>query len=342
MAAAAAAQGSKSGGAAKENKRPRIKRSELKVLGLLGCGGFGAVELVENTQTKDTFALKSLSKGHVVKCRMQKSVIQEKTIQHMCDSQFIVKLYECYNEPQELCFLLELALGGELYDTYCKKGFHGSVKHAHFYSAATLFAFEHLHEKKIVYRDLKPENLLLTDTGYCKLTDMGLAKIVVGKTNTTCGTPDYFAPEVIAGSGHSHAVDWWTLGILIFELIAGHPPFETANPAQTMKKIQNGIEKVSFPSKLKGTGQDLICGLLKKAPNDRLPMKKGWTDNVKQHQWFGKFDWNGMVTGTVEPPYKPTVKSKKDLKNFSANPADKPPQLPYKDDGSGWDKDFAT
>jgi serine/threonine protein kinase len=110
-------------------------------LGLLGCGGFGAVELVQHTATKECFALKSLSKGHVVKCRMQKSVIQEKTIQYMCDSLFIVNLYECYNEPQHLCFLLELALGGELFDTYCRKGFHGSIKHAQFYSAATLLAF---------------------------------------------------------------------------------------------------------------------------------------------------------------------------------------------------------
>jgi len=323
--------------------REKIDRKDLRVLGLLGCGGFGAVELVEHQKTKETYALKSLSKGHVVKCRMQKSVIQEKTIQHMCDSFFIVKLYECFNEPQNLCFLLELALGGELYDTYCKKGFHGSVRHAHFYSASTLYAFEHLHEKKIVYRDLKPENLLLTDTGYCKLTDMGLAKIVVGKTNTTCGTPDYFAPEVIAGAGHSHAVDWWTLGILIFELIAGHPPFESDHPAQTMKKIQNGIEKVNFPKKLKqGNGQDLIYGLLKKQPNDRLPMRKGWTDNVKTHAWYDKFDWQGMITQTVEAPYKPLVKNKKDLKNFSANAGDKPPKIPYKDDGTGWDKDFAT
>merc|ERR1719198_2582547 len=103
-----------------------------------------------------------------------------------------------------------------------------------------------------------------------------------------------------------------------------------------MKKIQNGIEKVNFPSKLKGPGQDLVFDLLKKHPNDRLPMKKGWTDNVKVHAWYDKFDWEGMYTQKVEAPYKPVVKSKKDLKNFSANPADKPPVLPYKDDGSGW------
>jgi len=319
-----------------------IKREDLVIMSLLGCGGFGAVQLVQHKTTQEVYALKVLSKGHVVKCRMQKSVIQEKNIQRMCDSSFIVKLFACYNEPQNLCFLLELAIGGELYDTYCKRGFHGSVKHAQFYAGATLYAFEHMHEKMVVFRDLKPENLLLDAKGFCKLTDMGLAKVVVGKTSTTCGTPDYFAPEVIAGSGHGVAVDWWTLGILIFEFVAGHAPFETASPAQTMKKIQAGIEKVNFPSKLKPHGQDLIHGLLKKQPNDRLPMKKGWTENVKNHQWYEGYNWTSFFNNEMEPPYKPVVKSRTDCKNFAANPADKPPVIPYKDDGSGWDKDFAT
>jgi serine/threonine protein kinase len=199
-----------------------------------------------------------------------------------------------------------------------------------------------LHEKKIVFRDLKPENLLLTDTGQCKLTDMGLAKIVIGKTCTTCGTPDYFAPELIAGTGHAHPVDWWTLGILIFEFIAGHPPFESASPAATMKKIQAGIKVINFPSKFKADGQSVITGLLQKAPNDRLPMKKGWTDNVKKHAWYKDLDWVAFSAGKATPPYVPKVSSSIDTKNFTARAADKPPQIPYKDDGSGWDASFAT
>lgn len=322
--------------------KTKIKRDELKTLGLLGCGGFGAVDLVQHTVSKETYALKALSKGHVVKCRMQKSVMQEKTIQYMCDSPFIVKLYECFNQPQNLEFLLELALGGELYDTYCKKGFHGNVPHAMYYCAGTTFAFEHLHEKKIIFRDLKPENLLLADEGKIKLTDMGLAKVVVGKTNTTCGTPDYFAPEVIGSAGHTHAVDWYTLGILLFELMTGHPPFESASPSQTMGKIQKGISKATFPAKIKGPCEDLVKNLCNKTPNERLPMKKGGVQNIMKHPWYGSFDWQAMKNLTLDAPYKPVIKSKTDSKNFSASPADKPPQIPYKDDGSGWDKDFAT
>eukprot|EP00435_Cladocopium_sp_Y103_P049322 s2239_g14.t2 len=217
--------------AAIDSKRfGNIKFKDLKKLGLLGCGGFGAVELVEEQKSGDVYALKALSKGFVVKSGMQSSVMSEKNVQLMCDSPFIVKLYETYNSPEHLYLLLELALGGELYATYNKRNMWGNEPCAKFYVAGTVLAFEHLHGRKIVFRDLKPENLLLTDKGRVKLTDMGLAKVIHGKTYTTCGTPDYFAPELIASKGHGTAVDWWTLGVLTFELMSGHPPFESATP----------------------------------------------------------------------------------------------------------------
>jgi serine/threonine protein kinase len=308
----------------------------------LGCGGFGAVELVEHNETKDTFALKALSKGYVVKCGMKKGVMSERNIQFMCDSPFVVKLHETYNGDQSLYFLLELALGGELYATYSKKGFHGSEKHAKFYISGTTFAFDHLHDLKIIYRDLKPENLLLTEKGEIKLTDMGLAKVVVGKTFTTCGTPDYFSPEIIASAGHTHAVDWWTLGILTFELMSGNPPFESSAPMQIYAKVTKGIQKVAFPPKLKGSCEDLVKSLCTKDATERLPMKKGGIENIKKHAWYNGFDWAKMYSLQEPPPYVPKVKSKKDGANFSARKEDMPPQMKYKDDGTGWDKEFAT
>lgn len=270
--------------------------------------------------------------------------MNEKNILMMTNSVFIIKLYECYNGSQTMYFLMEPALGGELYATYNRKGFHGSEKHARFYVAGTVFAFQHCHQRRIIYRDLKPENLLLAETGDIKLTDMGLAKFVIGKTYTTCGTPDYFAPELIASTGHTNAVDWWTLGILLFELMSGHPPFESAYPMQIYSKVMKGINKVAFPPKCQGLVGDLVKALLKKEPSERLPVLKGGIANIQGHKWYtsGSFDWKKMEKLELEQPYKPTVKSKKDIANFSARKEDMPRQLEYHDDGSGWDKDFAT
>merc|ERR1712113_546947 len=297
---------------------------------------------MEHKVTSETYAMKGLSKGYVVKTGMQESVMNEKNILLMTNSPFIIRLWETYNGSQTLYFLLEPALGGELYATYNRKGLHGSEKHAKYYVAGTTFAFEHLHERRVIYRDLKPENLLLTDKGHIKLTDMGLAKFVIGKTYTTCGTPDYFAPELIASTGHTNAVDWWTLGVLTFELMSGHPPFESAYPMQIYAKVTKGISKIPFPPKCQGPVGDLIRALLRNDPSERLPMRPGGSANLKSHKWFEGFDWKQMEDLSVEPPYKPVVKSKKDLANFSARKEDMPRQLDYHDPGTGWDKNFAT
>eukprot|EP00930_Biecheleria_cincta_P028300 TRINITY_DN1973_c0_g1_i1.p1 TRINITY_DN1973_c0_g1~~TRINITY_DN1973_c0_g1_i1.p1 ORF type:complete len:976 (+),score=239.66 TRINITY_DN1973_c0_g1_i1:122-3049(+) len=318
-----------------------IYYEDLKKLGLLGCGGFGFVELVEHAGD-DTYALKSLSKGYVVKSGMQASVMSEKTVQLMCDSPFIIKLFETYNLSQHLCFLLELALGGELYTTYNKRNLWGHERCAKYYVAGTVLAFDHLHGKKIIFRDLKPENLLLNDSGHVKLTDMGLAKVVVGKTFTTCGTPDYFAPELLASKGHTLAVDWWALGVLSFELMTGHPPFESATPMLVYSKIKRGINKVIFPNKLEGNAESLIKGLCRAEPSERLPMRKGGTQNIKDAAWFSDFSFNDMEALTMTAPHIPAVKSKKDIANFNAREEDRPPQVPYKDPKTGWDVDFAT
>jgi len=237
---------------------------------------------------------------------------------------------------------MEPALGGELYNTYKRKGFHGSEKHARFYVAGVVYAFEHLHSRHIIYRDLKPENLLITDTGHLKVTDMGLAKFLIGKTYTTCGTPDYFAPEVIQSSGHNHAVDWWTVGILTFELMSGNPPFEAPNPVKTYQLIVKGITKIVFPQKCQGPVGDFIKAFLMKDPSERLAMLPGGTNNIKEHQWYASFEWDAMKDLSLIVPYKPVVKGPKDKSQFNAQEGERPPHMNYKDDGSGWDKDFAT
>jgi len=322
--------------------REKILRKDLQRLGLLGCGGFGVVELHEHKVTGETYALKCISKGFIQKCGLQNSVMNEKNILLMTNSPFVIKLFETYSGSQTLYFLLEPALGGELYATYHKKGFHGSEVHARYYTAGVVLAFEHLHERRILYRDLKPENVLLSSSGHPKLTDMGLAKFVIGTTFTTCGTPDYFAPELIRSQAYTRAVDWWTLGILIFELMSGYPPFEANHPMQTYSKVIKGIKCVQFPAKCCGDVESLIKSLLSKDPSERLPMQSAGTKGLKQHKWYAAFNWSELESLEMEPPFKPVVRSKTDLANFYARKEDMPRQMPYKDDGSEWEKGFAT
>eukprot|EP00931_Biecheleriopsis_adriatica_P054252 TRINITY_DN3190_c1_g1_i1.p1 TRINITY_DN3190_c1_g1~~TRINITY_DN3190_c1_g1_i1.p1 ORF type:complete len:798 (+),score=224.30 TRINITY_DN3190_c1_g1_i1:59-2452(+) len=322
-------------------KQPILK-DDLQRVGLLGVGGFGTVELWEHKHSDKTYAMKSISKGWIVKTGMQHSIISEKNILSMTKSDFIIRLYETYTCKQFLYFLMEPALGGEIFSIYHKKNFYGSEKHARYYSAGVIMAFEHLHARHVIYRDLKPENLLLCEKGHLKLTDMGLAKFVIGKTYTTCGTPEYFAPEVITSSGQTAAVDWWTLGVLLFELMTSSAPFEAATPFQIYAKVKRGIDTVKFPPKLSNHFVGLVKAMCQKDPADRLPMRANGTQNLKAHTWFKGFDWQKFAILELDAPFVPEVKSKTDLNNFHVDPADMPQFVEYVDDYSGWDKDFAT
>lgn len=221
--------------------------------------------------------------------------------------------------------------------------FFGFEKHATYYVASVICAFEHMHRQKIIFRDLKPENVLLTEKGHAKLTDMGLAKVVVGKTFTACGTPSYFAPELIAGLGYGESLDWWTLGVLSFELMAGQTPFESPQPMEVYRKVRRGIDRVEFPAKFSKECKDFIKNLCHPKPLSRIPLKKGGINNVKNHAWLARdIQFKSLLAGTLEPPYKPRVASKIDASAFKAGQHDKPPEVEYVDDGSGWDEDFAT
>ncbi|CAE7338145.1 for [Symbiodinium natans] len=319
----------------------RPKMSDLKKVGLLGAGGFGIVELWEHKTACETYAVKCVSKGLIVETGTQDNVITEKNILFMTNSDFIIRLYQTYNSKQWIYFLMEPALGGDLHSVYHRKGFYGSEKHARYYSAGVVCALEHLHERNIVYRDLKPENLLLNEKGHLKVTDMGLAKVVIGKTYTTCGTAEYYAPEVIAMTGHSHAVDWWMLGVLIFELMTGSSPFGAPSQMEIYEKVLNGINAVEFPPQLLQC-EDLCKAMCENEPWNRLPMLPGGAQNLKAHAWYkGSFDWDKFEEFTLDPPFAPEVRGKKELANFAVHPDQLPRFIEYVDNGS-WDQDFAT
>jgi len=327
----------------KDLSRQLIKRKDLQKVGMLGVGQFGTVGLWQHIISGKTFAMKSISKGYIVQQGLQQLVHNEKNVMLVLDSPFIIKLFQTYSSPESCTFLLEPALGGELYVQYHKNGFHGNQKCAKFYTAGVVLAFEHMHSKQIVYRDLKPENVMIADTGYPKVADFGLAKIVASKTYTTCGTPDYFAPEIIQSSGHSMPADWWALGVFIFECLTGSTPFDAPNPMQTFTKIMNGIDRLYFPPRASGDAEKLIKALCRKEPFDRLPLKAGGTVNLKKCEWYKSFEWERMTECQLEPPFMPALKNKTDISNFSNVEAGQTaPVVPYQDDGTNWDADFAT
>jgi len=277
---------------------------------------------------------------------LQKDILREKDIHWLCNHFFIVNLIETYKTNDHLYFLIEACIGGELYASLHQNSLYGNIKNAKFYTAGAICAFEYLHRLKIIYRDLKPENLLLDAKGQVKLTDFGLSIVCPGKTYSFVGTPEYMSPELIAGTGHTVATDWWGVGILLFEIATGETPFVDARgPNMMFEKIRSGIDKVKLPKIVAGKdAKDFIKGLCATEPEQRIAMRKGSANNVKKHPFYKGFDWDAFEKGVMRAPYVPKVKSKNDISNFKQEKikARKPPQFPYIDDGSGWDDEFAT
>eukprot|EP00930_Biecheleria_cincta_P033714 TRINITY_DN23353_c0_g1_i1.p1 TRINITY_DN23353_c0_g1~~TRINITY_DN23353_c0_g1_i1.p1 ORF type:complete len:861 (-),score=156.69 TRINITY_DN23353_c0_g1_i1:39-2576(-) len=318
------------------------RRKALKDLGLLGCGRFAQVRLVRCEASSKIFALKSLAKSAVLEKKQMQNVFSEKLILKSTSSPFIIRLFATFNSGPELEFLLEAALGGDLLTLYERhEEFFGSTTHARFYVACVVRGLGHLHERYIIYRDLKMENIMLHPSGYAKLTDFGLSKFVIGHTYTKCGTPDYMAPEIVRGAGHTSAVDWWALGVLTYALMEGSLPFDSSQASFIFWKVQCGIEKVSFSSP-DAPWADLVRSLCKQEPRDRLPVRTGGAQGIQEHTWFQEvsFDWTALEQGKVPTPYQPPLTSVADLRHFEADSSQIPKSGPYEDPGDGWDADF--
>merc|ERR1712039_433924 len=201
---------------------------------------------------------------------------------------------------------LEPALGGELFEVYDSHlSMFGSEAHARFYAACSTLGLEHLHSRKIVYRDLKLENVLLKSDGYAILTDMGLAKVIIGKTFTVCGTADYFAPETLRQTGHNRAVDWWALGIMIYIMMSGRSPFDAEDVMQIYKNIVKGFKNHVFPDNFTPEVTNMVKGICRKKPEERLPMWPGGTKNLEAHEWFQPLAFRKVETHTFQAPYQP-------------------------------------
>jgi len=316
-----------------------LKLKDLQIIATLGVGGFGRVELVKIAgDSSRSYALKVMKKKHIVDTRQQEHIMNEKRIMRSANSSFIVKLYKTFKDRKYLYMLLESCLGGELWAILRDRVYFDDVT-TRFYTCCVVEAFSYLHSRGIIYRDLKPENLLLDARGYVKLVDFGFAKVIGPgrKTWTFCGTPEYVAPEIILNKGHDFTADYWSMGILIFELLTGSPPFTASDPMKTYNIILKGIDAIEFPRKITKTATSLIKKLCREVPTERLGVK-GLKEIVK-NKWFEGFNWDALKSLTLNPPILPVIQSAVDSSNFDDYPPDSDPNPP--DDTTGnWDKDF--
>ncbi|XP_061886835.1 cGMP-dependent protein kinase 1-like isoform X1 [Entelurus aequoreus] len=316
-----------------------VTLGDFSVVCTLGMGGFSRVELVQlKSQAGRSFALKVLKKRHILDTSQQGHILSERRIMMEVHSPFIIRLYRTFRDPKYLYMLLEACLGGELWTVLRDRGSFddGATR---FYTACVIEALAELHTRGIIYRDLKPENIILDHRGYAKLVDFGFAKKVgLGKkTWTFCGTPEYVAPEIILNKGHDSSADCWSLGILIFELLSGSPPFSGSDPMNTYNIILRGIDMVEFPKKITKSAANLIKRLCRDNPSERLGNQKNGVKDIQKHKWFEGFNWDGLRQGTMDSPFTPRVDGPLDHSNFDDFPVDteEPP-----DEESGWDLEF--
>lgn len=300
--------------------RMKLGPQDFELKKVLGKGGYGKVFQVRKTTGADAnsyFAMKVLKKASIV--RNQKDTAHtraERNILEAVRHPFIVELVYAFQTGGKLYLILEYLSGGELFMHLEREGIFLEDTTC-FYLCEIILALEHLHNLGIIYRDLKPENVLLDAQGHVKLTDFGLCKEHIQEgivTHTFCGTIEYMAPEILTRSGHGKAVDWWSLGALMFDMLTGMPPFTADNRKNTIDAILKG--KLNIPAYLAADSRDLIRRLMKRQVSQRLG--SGPTDGqaVRSHSFFKNVNWDDVLARRLDPPIKPVLRSEDDVSQF--------------------------
>jgi len=285
----------------------------------VGTGTFGRVRVVKVRGSSDRtpMALKIMKKSEVIRLKQVEHVKAEVGILAQIEHPFIVNLLTTFQDEKRLFLLLEFVNGGELFSYLRKEGRLPDAE-AQFYSGEIVLAFAYLHSKHIIYRDLKPENLLIDCEGHVKITDFGFAKVVEDRTWTLCGTPEYLAPEIIQSKGHGRAVDWWAMGILIFEMLAGYPPFYDENPFGIYQKVLAG--RIDFPRHFDVKAKDLIKRLLTHDRAKRFGCLKNGAEDIQKHKWYKGMDWEQLQNRRLRAAFIPPVKAQDDTSMFDRYP----------------------
>eukprot|EP01062_Namystynia_karyoxenos_P079043 TRINITY_DN825_c0_g1_i1.p1 TRINITY_DN825_c0_g1~~TRINITY_DN825_c0_g1_i1.p1 ORF type:complete len:490 (+),score=236.57 TRINITY_DN825_c0_g1_i1:127-1470(+) len=283
----------------------KVALEDFEVLAVVGKGSFGKVKKVRKKDTGDIYALKAMQKDVIMRENLTEHTKAEKNILSMINHPFIVRLHFAFQDATKLYLVLDFLSGGEVFYHLSQCG-NFDEHRAKFYTAEIASALGHIHGLKIIYRDLKPENCVLDRDGHCCLTDFGLAKPNISgqSAQTFCGTPEYLAPEFLTGGGHGKAVDWWSLGILFYEMMMGLPPFYSENVNEMyeliLKKPLTFDEDPPTGAVSEGA-QDMCKKLLDRNPDARMQEIK----DFMAHPCYAGWDWDAMLAKKMEVPFKP-------------------------------------
>ncbi|XP_026733497.1 ribosomal protein S6 kinase 2 beta isoform X2 [Trichoplusia ni] len=293
--------------------------SQFELLKVLGEGSFGKVFLVRKVTGADSgtlYAMKVLKKA-TLKVRDRERTKMERNILVEMGHPFIVKLHYAFQTAGKLYLILDFLRGGDLFSRLSKEVMF-TEEDVKFYLAELALALEHVHKLGIIYRDLKPENILLDADGHIALTDFGLSKLppTSDKAYSFCGTVEYMAPEVVNRRGHTFAADWWSFGVLMFEMLTGNLPFHGSTRHETMTQILKA--KLGMPSNLSEEAQSLLRALFKRNPQNRLGAGANGIEDIKKHEFFANIDWEALCKKEVIPPFRPAVSRADDAFYFDS------------------------
>lgn len=308
-------------GAREQEKVKTCKKSEevglddFEILKLVGQGAFGKVFQVKKKGSNEIYAMKVVRKDKILEKNHVEYMKAERDILTKIDHPYIVQLRYSFQTKYRLYLVLDFINGGHLFFQLYHQGLFREDL-ARLYAAEIVSAVSHLHANGVMHRDLKPENILLDVDGHAMLTDFGLAKEFEenSRTNSMCGTVEYMAPEIIQGRGHDKAADWWSVGILLFEMLTGRPPFLGGNRDKIQQKIIK--DKMKLPAFLSSEAHSLLKGLLTKEANRRLGSGPGGSNEIKNHKWFKAINWKKLEARQIEPSFRPNVAGKMCVANF--------------------------
>ncbi|KAF2035190.1 kinase-like protein [Setomelanomma holmii] len=314
-----------------ENRQDRLSIDDFELLKVVGKGSFGKVMQVQKKDTHRIYALKTIRKAHIISRSEVAHTLAERSVLAQINNPFIVPLKFSFQSPEKLYLVLAFVNGGELFH-HLQKEQRFDINRARFYAAELLCALECLHGFNVIYRDLKPENILLDYTGHIALCDFGLCKLDMkdeDRTNTFCGTPEYLAPELLTGAGYTKSVDWWTLGVLLYEMLTGLPPFYDENTNDMYRKILTEPLHFPGPEIVPPAARDLLTRLLDRNAEKRLGAKGA--AEIKAHYFFHSIDWRKLLERKYEPSFKPNVVDAKDTANFDREFTSEAPTDSYVD-----------